>query len=436
MESIGDFPFWILWFDAEGRPQDRPAIDRLVNTELATFGVTDLFIFSHGWNNDQDAARSLYTRFFEEMDDLLKSGNVQLKPGVKIGTAGVYWPSMYWPDETNPARDAAASADGGPELSDGDLVRELKDAYEQAAQKETIEQLAILLEKKSDKPEKLERFHQLMSTLAPTKDVADAEEDHGEEEGLFGLPPKEVFEKMNDAAPAQRVGGEAGLFDNIWNGAKTALRQTSYFEMKKRAGKVGQFGLGPVVEELRQAVPDIRVHLIGHSFGARVVSFSLRGLAKESVGAKSPVKSLLLLQGAFSHFAFTSSHPYHKNRGGALAGMAERVDGPILASFSGFDSAVGQLYTAASFVSRDDAAAAEDKPPRWGAIGSDGIQSVNADEAAFGSVGQPYSLQAGKFLNLDGNHLITRGGPPSGAHSDIIYPEIAWACLSGAQVVS
>ena len=49
-------------------------------------------------------------------------------------------------------------------------------------------------------------------------------------------------------------------------------------------------------------------------------------------------------------------------------------------------------------------------------------------------MGHAYTFATGRFLNLDGNQLITQGGPPSGAHSDIFYPEIAWAVLAAAGV--
>ena len=38
----------------------------------------------------------------------------------------------------------------------------------------------------------------------------------------------------------------------------------------------------------------------------------------------------------------------------------------------------------------------------------------------------------GRFLNLDGNAVINRGGPPAGAHSDIFHPELVWAGLAAA----
>jgi hypothetical protein len=428
-ETLGRFDFWVLWFDGTGRPQDPARIDRMVETELPQSAITDLFVFSHGWNNDQDTARHLYARFFAEIERLIDQRPASLRAGVRIGTAGVFWPSMYWPDETNPARDAASVGDA---MSDGDLVRHLKEVYP-GEMHETIDELARLLDAKPDDPAELERFHALMSTLAPTPDVVPAEEDAGEQVGLFESPAREVFERMNDAAPQPRVGGEAGLFRDAWNGAKTALRQASYFEMKKRAGHVGRDGLGPVVQRIADRHPQLRIHLVGHSFGARLVSFSLLGLAPTSAGERSPIKSLLLLQGAFSHFAFADALPHDPRRSGPLKGMARRVDGPIVASHSEFDSAVGTLYPAASFATRDDSQAAG-RPSRWGALGNDGAQAVNAAAEQFRDVGHAYPFAKSAFLNVDGNALIRVGGPPSGAHSDIVYPEIAWLTLSAAGV--
>jgi len=96
--------------------------------------------------------------------------------------------------------------------------------------------------------------------------------------------------------------------------------------------------------------------------------------------------------------------------------MTRRVDGPILVTHSRKDSAVGSAYPKASFLSRDDAAAAGASVPRWGAMGSAGAQAVDATELRFGDVGDSYSFSRGRFFNLDGNTVIVNGGPPSGAH--------------------
>jgi hypothetical protein len=126
---------------------------------------------------------------------------------------------------------------------------------------------------------------------------------------------------------------------------------------------VGRDGLGPLLGRLGTAVPELRVHLIGHGLGARLVSFVLAGLPDPAV---SPAASPYLRQGAFSHFAFADRLPYEPGRGGALRGMARRVDGPLVASLFVHDLAVGRLYPLASLSSREDAAAIANPLYRWG----------------------------------------------------------------------
>ena len=115
------------------------------------------------------------------------------------------------------------------------------------------------------------------------------------------------------------------LAAKVWHGAKEALRQLTYWQMKNRAGVVGSRGLGPAIARLADAFPDLRFHLIGHSFGARLVSFALAGLPD---AGPSPVKSVTLLQGAYSRFAFTDPLPFRRGRrrarGHASAGSTVR----------------------------------------------------------------------------------------------------------------
>ena len=73
--------------------------------------------------------------------------------------------------------------------------------------------------------------------------------------------------------------GAAGLRDRlrgIRNGMKQTFRQVTYWQMKNRAGVVGQRGLGPLIGQLHELAPQVRVHLVGHSFGARLVSYTPR----------------------------------------------------------------------------------------------------------------------------------------------------------------
>jgi hypothetical protein len=436
--EIAGQPHWEIGFDEHGKAA-QGEVDALL-AELPGKDLTDLFVFSHGWNSDRRQARRLYQLYFQQVPGLLGRGAL---PAARVGTLGVVWPSKRWADEPEPAGDgggggAAGLGDAGTATAapadDTALVKDLKDVFEGDQQRQALDELARLLEERPEDPAALARFQTLMGELAGAPDAEAAGEDQGEL-ALLEDDPEEVFGRFADAVPQTGEGGAAGIgdtFGRLWDGAKEALRQLTYFEMKKRAGVVGKQGLGPLLGRIHQADPELRIHLLGHSFGARLVSFALAGLPD---GAGSPVKSVYLLQGAFSHFAFADALPMDRSRGGALKGMAARVDGPLVASFSVHDLAVGKLYPLASLSSRDDAAGLEDRLFRWGGIGHDGAQAVDATVASLGPVGTGYPFQKGRFVNLDGNAIINRGGPPAGAHSDIFHPELVWAGLAAAGLV-
>jgi hypothetical protein len=435
--EIAGQPHWEVGFDEKGKPT-QAGIDALL-AELPGRDLTDLFVFAHGWNSDFRQARRLYQLYFRQVPGLLARGGGQ---AARVGTLGVVWPSKRWADEPEPT----GAVDGGGAAGFGDgpvaeappadpvLVEDLKDVFEDPERRQVLDELARLLEERPEDEAALARFQALMKELAGEPDAEPADEDQGEL-ALLTDDPEEVFGRFADAVPRTGGGPAAGLgdtFGRLWDGAKEALRQLTYFEMKKRAGVVGKQGLGPLLGRIHRSDPDVRIHLIGHSFGARLVSFALAGLPDGG----SPVKSLYLLQGAFSHFAFADALPMDRSRGGALKGMAARVDGPLVASFSVHDTAVGKLYPLASMSSRDDAAGLEDRLYRWGGIGHDGAQAVDATVTGLGPVGTGYPFQRGRFVNLDGNAIVNRGGPPAGAHSDIFHPELVWAGLAAAGLVT
>jgi pimeloyl-ACP methyl ester carboxylesterase len=208
----------------------------------------------------------------------------------------------------------------------------------------------------------------------------------------------------------------------------------SYYEMKNRAGVVGQNGLGPLLASLRGPSGPPRIHLMGHSFGARLVSYTLAGLPASQTGSASPVKSLTLIQGAFSHFTFASSLMFDPSRAGGLAGDGSRVDGPLLATFSAADRAVGWWYPAASMLAGQDSESATDLVFRWGGMGHDGYQQTpSPTTVVLAPQGTPYGFTTGCFYSLDANAVICANQSPfSGAHSDIQHPEVLWAVVAAA----
>ena len=432
VETVAGFAHWEIGFDAAGEAVAGEQVERL-RDGVRDERLTDLFVVAHGWNNDRTVARSLYRRFFTEVRAVLDDHGSGA--GRRVGTLGVVWPSMRWADEEVPGEGGAAAL-GGP-ASDRELVGGLKAVLTASKQRAALDELGRLLEERPRSDEALGRFQELMRQVATGPDAGAAPEDGGEVALLTG-EPREVFTRFADEAPADGgEGGAAGLgdaFSRLWAGAKEALRQATYWQMKKRAGLVGERGLGPLVGHLHADAPELRVHLVGHSFGARLVSFCLAGLPPAALEPRSPVKSVLLIQGAFSHFAFAEELPHDRSRSGALAGMAARVDGPLVVSHSVFDTAVGRLYPLASIASGQDAAAMDDLLYRWGAIGHDGAQAVGAAAARLGTVGAGYEFRAGRFLNVDADEVIRSGQPPSGAHSDIFHPELAWVAVAAAGI--
>ncbi len=397
--------------------------------EVAAQQITDLFVFSHGWNNAPHDARSLYERFFASARSVLSARPAQA--GKKPAIVGVIWPSILFPDDEPLAvATDAASLDAD---RDGDAIHELKKAFRDKTL--VLDEIGRLLEERPDDMAALERFQTLLGELAPPR----SSDEDLDDAAILAQPAEKVFEAMSELAPPGERLDAAGFgdgFAKLWNGAKEALRVTSYWTMKERAGIVGEQGLALLLAQLNAAAAALRLHLIGHSFGARLVSYALKGLPAAFTGDRSPIKSVTLIQGAFSHFSFADALPHDRSRSGALKAMAARVDGPILVTHSVHDLAVFQRYPQASFIAGQDAADADDRRFRFGAMGADGAQAVEAAQASFGPVGQAYALAKGKFLNLNGNDLITQGDPPSGAHTDIFYPEIAWAVLQASGVAT
>jgi hypothetical protein len=457
MATIAGLRFWQLTFDAEG-DTDPAAIDAFV-ADVAGSGITDLLVFSHGWNNDHRIATALYERFFGLLAGQLPAGRRDA-----VGLVGVFWPSQRWSDEPIPdfaaapagaggaAGGAAAAATAGAGGAAGAVPRGTALAGEPTLDEETLSQLQELFPAAAGQLAEmaqllgspptdaaLDRFRDLLAEFSTR---AGAGGDDGEGAGPV-VPPmladgaRPLFERYRDTLRGLGVtfpegDGAAGLGDalhGIWQGAKEALRQATYWQMKNRAGTVGRNGLGPVLGRLT-----VRVHLVGHSFGARLVSYALAGLP----AGPSPVRSVTLLQGAFSHFAFARPLPFDADRNGALAGVLDRVDGPVTACFSSHDLAVGRIYPLASLAARDDSAGARDALFRWGGMGADGAQGVQAplDPIRPAAPGTRYRFAAGRVLNVDASDVVRTGGPPSGAHSDIVHPELTWLVLLAAGLSS
>ncbi|WP_424214542.1 serine-threonine protein kinase [Streptomyces sp. BI20] len=432
MAGVGVRPYAELTFDADGDvdPASRAAVARL--------DATDLVVFAHGWNSDRSSATRLYDRFLAPFPALLG-------PGVRVGYVGVVWPSMRFSDEPipdlDPVRPSLALPGHGAGL-DPATVAALRAFW--PGREAEVDRLAALLEERPAGPEAAAGFGVAVARLCGVGTGSGGP-------ALFTGDPlracRELAVALAEAggsvevpvgwAEAAGAGPRAGartafLADErraLWQGARELLRQATYFEMKRRAGTVGERGLGPLLAGLAAARPALRVHLIGHSFGARLSAFALRAVPP---GARW-VRSLTLLQGAFSHHAFSTALPHDPGVGGALAGLQGRVAGPVVACHSAHDTALGVFYPLASRTSGDERGLLG-LGERWGAIGYDGVRAVAGAPRLTLDRALASGLPRGGCVSVDAAAVVRRGGAPSGAHGDICHPELARLVVSAGEL--
>jgi hypothetical protein len=380
-------PYHEIVFDKDG---DGPAGQADALAALARRGRTDLVLFTHGWNNTPSQAAGLFDRFFAPFPRVAGAS-------ARLGYAGLVWPSIMFSDEQVPDYAAVAAA-----------------VPERAA---AVARLAELAEAEPGDDASLAEFARLLRELAGVPDGPGLAAGSDVPGFLVG-DPRAVYAMFADAHETATGAGAAELFGGdpvkrLWRGAKEALRQATYYTMKRRAGVVGERGLGPLLGELARKAPDVRVHLTGHSFGARLIAHALGGLPE---GVR-PVKSVTLLQGAFSHYAFADRVPYGSARAGSLPGLQARVDGPLVACHSRHDTALGIFYPLASRLARDDDSLLGDDR-RWWAVGHDGVQAVPGTSAVTLAAALHDGLPASGCVNVDAAAVVSE-------HSDICHEELA-----------
>jgi hypothetical protein len=262
-ETLDGFALWTIEFKKDGLPTDQGSIDRFV-TDVASQGVTDVFIFSHGWNNDKATALSLYHRFFGEMSKILNDAQTsKRRTDAKVGWAGVVWPSILWPDDaasaampvvTAPAGGPAASVSGTPGASAATVATpqainsELKKGYDQSDQQSLIDELTTLLQDEPKTDEALRVFKDKLAALLASEspsDPSDRKLPDSAEGAITQLSDnrwRELLDTLGTVA-AQRgatSGGAVGLgdpFKKLWAGAKDAMRIATYWQMKQRAAR-------------------------------------------------------------------------------------------------------------------------------------------------------------------------------------------------------
>lgn len=435
MSTIADFPYFEVEFTKKGKVDDKQQVTDLLN--LVSQGtVTDLFAISHGWNNDMDEARGLYKEFFERVRDEINDDRPAGISSRKFAVFGILWPSKKFADEELiPSGAASFAAPGADEKGLKAQLDELKGFFDHKDANAILDKAKQLVDKIKTNPAAARHFADLIRSL-PGNQEMNAEDNS---DAFFKAPAAKLVETMSrpdlPAPPPKGTGGAVGFnpktggalgikdfFGGVLSAARKVLNFTTYYQMKERAGVVGRVGVSQVLKQIRQVAPHIKIHLIGHSFGGRVVTSAADAL--DGSAATKP-NSMSLLQTAFSHNGFAEK--FDGKRDGFFRGVVKgsKIAGPIIITHSINDTAVGIAYPLASKLSGDDAAGFGDAKDRFGGIGRNGAQHTpEADNnSPLGPVGVVYTFQRGKLYNLKADSIIT-------GHSDIRKKEVAHAVLS------
>lgn len=406
-----------------------------VMQKLRKDSATDIFIMSHGWKGDVPAARDQYERWIRAM--AMNSADLEKmhakRPGFSPLIIGLHWPSQPWGDEefgnagnvsfgvgvvNAPA--PAAAADNLDTLIDRYACR-IADTPRARAALKTIFDAALVDIAPARLPDEVRRAF----------DILDDEAALGSE-GPAGAPgaDREPFDAERSYQLARTDiasfggSGSPGILD--------LLRQLSFWKMKERALHFGENGARDLLVKIQQAAPNAHVHLMGHSFGCIVVSAMLAGAS----APVRPVSSLVLMQGALSLWSYCRDIPVAQGKPGYFHAIVDkqRVSGPIVATQSRFDKALGKYYPLGAGLAGQivyEAGAL----PRYAAVGTYGIAGM--DDPVHGldmlSAAAGYEFHPGKIYNLESSAFICDGDGPSGAHSDIAKAEAAHVVWEAAR---
>ncbi len=433
---------YLLRFDTDGSLLS-PRTQQMALDELTGAGdITDVFVFSHGWNNDFGVAAGNYERFIDGFVDQGQSMGLAADT-CKPLLIGVVWPStsLLMPWEDGPQIAGAGDAPTTGQMQS--LVTESMPKAARARIGELLEGAGGLTE------DQAREAAQILIDLQAGQDPDDGSARPGVDDVIaawaaldgqaapepadpdaFGIiPPTGAPGPGQAGAGHTGTPGEpqvAGLLGNL--DPRNLLRMASLWKMKDRAGQVGAHGVSPLlIQILSQS--NARVHLLGHSFGARVM---LSGLCFKPL--PRPVRSVLLLQPAVNRWCFAPD-VVGKGVPGGYHDAPNRVQLPLLATMSSHDlplHEVFQLAVRGSSLGEVQIAAVGDTF-RYGALGGYGPEGLGPAGTVqpMKRPGDPYDLfGAARTIAIDGSGQID-GKPAIGGHSDVSKPVTWWAlrCL-------
>lgn len=418
MRMIEGIPFFSLTFDQNGTLESAGEFDAMIARAKASPPATDVVFLAHGFRNDVNDATSLYTTFLKTFKAHLSRPEFGGVAARRFVVAGVYWPSKPF-RETYSTEGGTTRALQNPKTVMADLKAQLQDFKKHdatPAQRRKLDKAITLLPKLEGNRKAQDEFVKLVLTLVEKSKLDKTE----------GLPQvrkragSEVLATLSTAGQGTR--GIGDVLGGIAGGVGRFLNLTMWYVMKERSGTVGSVGVADAVRAFHKSCPDVRIHLVGHSLGGRLMAGCVKALGKRPL---LQVDSLMLLEAAFSHYGFSADN----GRGvpGFFRDVIEKqvVKGPFVSTFSTQDTVVGYAYAVMSRLAGDNTRGIGDASDEFGGIGRNGpLKTKEVANALFKKPGVIYEYKPSVINNLDGSSGFIKD------HSDVTNEAVTYAFAS------
>ena len=418
MRIIEGFDFFPLTFDDRGKLESRQEFD-LLTDRAKTGSSTDAIFIAHGFRNDVADATTLYTSFLKTFRTHMSRPEFHAVAGRRFVVAGVYWPSKPFRETYDTGGDGTRGLHDDSRIM-ADARAQLDDLKKHDAspdQRRKLEKAIELLPALEGNTKAQDEFVALVLSLL----------EHSALDKTEGMPQirqrsgSELLARLSDST-GQGTRGIGGLFGTIAGGVGRFLNLMNWYVMKDRSGTVGATGVAEAVRALHASRPGIRIHLVGHSLGGRLMASCAKALCETPT---LRIDSLMLLEAAFSHFGFSS------NNGHGTAGFfrdviaKQVVKGPFVSTFSAQDTVVGQAYSIMSRLAGDNTREIGDASDEFGGIGRNGPQRMGeVASCPLNAPGTPYEYKADVINNLDGSGGLIKD------HGDVTNDAVTYAFAS------
>ena len=408
-----------LSFNERGQLEPASAAARGSLAALAA-ASTDVFVLSHGWRNDAATAECRYQQQVQGITAALPEVARPL-------FVTIMWPSAMFPlvhDSCGAAPSRPFFADQEEHAVGSDVRIWAAAAFPAAARSRRfdgdVDRLARLLSTGgAGQPKGSSRTRDAAEILVRWRDAADGVAP-ARAQGIDG-PGERAVARTVDAVVAQYDTIQAAQSSQeAWSILPSIAEVFSFWTMKARAGTVGGAGVHDVLQEIGAALPQgSRLHLVGHSFGGKLLAAALVG---RSGVEPAFAETLTILQGALSHFAFSTAEQIRALNvpteiGGAYASVLQnRLAAVVAVTYSRQDRENQRWYPLGTILSQE---AFERGVPVYAALGARGLEGPGAVAVALRdeSVAARYSPSRPRIFNVDASGVIL-------GHSDVTQPSV------------